>query len=168
MITELWKNVVGYENLYLVSNYGNIMSLNYNCTGQSKLLKPALRGNYLAVELFKDKVGVIFSVHRLVAEAFIPNPNNYPEVNHIDESKENNSMYNLEWCTRLYNINYGSRTKKSIIAQSKKVIRIDEHGVIYNYDSVNSTKEFGFIPQAVSECCRGKRKFHKRSRWQFA
>lgn len=109
MIEEVWKDIKGYEDLYQVSNLGNVKSLNYNNTGKSKLLKLCFdKYGYLQVGLCKNKKHKIYRVHRLVAITFIPNPMNYPVVNHIDEIKENNNVENLEWCTVKYNNAYGS------------------------------------------------------------
>ena len=106
MEQELWKWINGYEGVYKVSSYGNIYSFKSN-----KIMKnsPNTRG-YLSVELFNNGSSRNL-VHRLVANAFIPNPNNYPQINHIDENPKNNHMDNLEWCTSKYNMNYGNGAK---------------------------------------------------------
>ena len=109
---EEWRDIKGYEGKYQVSNLGRVRSLNFNKTGKIKELSYAKRRGYLGVTLFKDKKPKTFAVHRLVAEMFIPNPNNYPQVNHKDENKLNNNVENLEWCTVLYNNCYGTRLKK--------------------------------------------------------
>lgn len=107
-IPVLWRSVVGYENLYEVSSNGDIRSL-YR---YKKTLKHSISKNgYHTVELFKDGKGKRLLVHRLVAEAFIPNLDMFPQVNHIDENKNNNSVSNLEWCTAKYNMNYGNGAK---------------------------------------------------------
>lgn len=105
---ELWKDVAGYEGLYQVSNLGHVRSLNYNKTGKEKLLSPCVGRNYLIVHLHKNGVSKFPRIHRLVAEAFIPNPLNLPCVNHRDENKLNNCVENLEWCSFSYNSNYGT------------------------------------------------------------
>lgn len=120
---EVWKDIKGFEGLYQVSNLGNIKHLPYsqpyigrwgNLVIRKKkelMLKPApmKRSNgYLGVTLYKNGKRCTRSVHRLVAEAFVPNPNNLPQVNHKDENKLNNESVNLEWCTSQYNINYGT------------------------------------------------------------
>lgn len=112
---EIWKDVKGYEGLYQVSNLGRVKSLtgnkkNYGIYG--KILKGINNRNYLRVSLSKNGKPKIISIHRLVAETFIPNPNNYPYINHKDENPSNNCVDNLEWCTPDYNTNYGSRNKK--------------------------------------------------------
>lgn len=112
--TEIWKEVKGYES-YLISSFGNVKSLNYNKTKVEKYLKQEhCLGGYLRVSLFNlMKKKKRFSVHRLVALNFIPNPDNKPEVNHKDENPSNNHVDNLEWFTSRENIEY-SFTKKSI------------------------------------------------------
>ena len=105
---EEWKDVVGYEGLYQVSNFGNIKSL----FRYKRQLKPVIRNGYESVKLCKNKNAKFVSVHRVVAEAFIPNPQKLPIINHKDENKQNNCVENLEWCTNVYNINYGNAQEK--------------------------------------------------------
>lgn len=109
---EIWKDIKGYEGKYQVSNYGSVKTLNYRRTGTARLLIPKNDKGYLAVGLYKNGKRKMFLIHRLVAEAFIPNPENLPQVNHIDEDKTNNYVENLEWCTQSYNNNYGTRLKR--------------------------------------------------------
>lgn len=105
---EEWKEVPGYEGLYEVSNTGNVKSLIKN-----KIIKGFInRCGYRLVGLSKNKILKRFQVHRLVAQVFIPNPDNLPMVNHKDEDKSNNSVDNLEWCDAKYNIHYGTRSDK--------------------------------------------------------
>ena len=111
---EIWKDIEGYEGLYQVSNKGRIKSLNYRRTGKERVLSSSpTSSGYLVVCLYKNKKPKPFLIHRLVAEAFIPNSDNLPEVNHKDENKLNNRVENLEWCDREYNINYGNRNEKA-------------------------------------------------------
>lgn len=108
-----WKDIEGYEGLYQVSNTGKVRSLNYNKTGQKKILKLGIeKRGYKHVTLYKNNKRKIFKVHRLVAQAFISNPNNYPCVNHKDENPSNNHVSNLEFCTVAYNNSYGTRLER--------------------------------------------------------
>lgn len=123
----LVRDVVGYEGMYSVTDEGDVISNRRvidNGRGEyvreSVVLKPGYRdGGYQMVVLFKDGVGKSASVHRLVAEAFIPNPDNLPEINHKDENPANNRVENLEWCTRQYNIEY---------SKAKRVAQFDKDG----------------------------------------
>lgn len=101
-----------------MSNTGEVKSLNYGRSSEPKLLKQANDNGYKRVSLFKNGKGKNHWVHRLVAIAFIPNPNNYKEINHKDENPSNNNVKNLEWCTHEYNMNYGTRNKRA--SESKK------------------------------------------------
>ena len=102
---EEWKEIPGYEGLYEVSNKGNVRNVRRN-----KLLRLSKTNNrYIRVSLCKNGIKTGLTVHRLVAEAFIENPDNLPEVNHKDEDKTNNRVENLEWCDHKYNMNYGTR-----------------------------------------------------------
>lgn len=116
---EKWKEINGYEGLYQVSNLGRIKSLTKTVTCgkgttiiEEKILKFRNCDGYNRVHLMKDKKETNIYVHRLVAQAFIPNNNNYPIVNHKDEDKTNNKVENLEWCTYKYNVNYGTANKR--------------------------------------------------------
>jgi hypothetical protein len=128
MNTEIWKPVVGYEGLYEVSNLGQIRSLG-NTRGPSRfrevvtLMRHEItKQNYHRVSLRKDGKYKHWLVHRLVAIAFIPNPNNYPIVNHKDCNPSNNHADNLEWCTCQYNVTYADAKKKQVESFKKSNI----------------------------------------------
>lgn len=136
---EIWKDIVGYEGFYQVSNLGRVKSLdryieitNKRGTLYRRPIKGRLLslnnadGDYISVALTKDSIGIFYSVHRLVAQAFIPNPDNLPQVNHKDENPSNNYADNLEWCTAKYNSNYGTRCEKLSKTLSGR-IRSEEH-----------------------------------------
>lgn len=108
---EIWKDVVGYEGLYQVSNLGRIKSL----FRYKRILKPIVGSQgYLYVSLYnKNKKMKSKRMHQLIAQAFIPNPNKLPFVNHKDENVTNNNVNNLEWCNAKYNCNYGTRIQRS-------------------------------------------------------
>ena len=108
-----WREIDGSPN-YMVSNTGEIKSLNYNKTGKEKVLIPhKLSNGYLGINLYDGNKGSCYLlIHRLVAQAFLPNPNGYRIINHKDENRSNNSVNNLEWCSYKYNLNYGNRNSK--------------------------------------------------------
>lgn len=123
MNNEMWKDIKGYEGLYQVSNKGRVKSLtrrvrNKNGTSlmRGKIRTPnCRRDGYLQVGLSAKNKVIKHLIHRLVAEAFIPNPDNLPQVNHIDEDKTNNNVDNLEWCTHKYNSTYGTTNERQQI-----------------------------------------------------
>lgn len=124
---QIWKDIKGYKGKYQVSNTGKVRSMNYRNTGKGKLMKLGIRNaGYLQLGLYKDGKYKYYLVHRLVAEAFIPNPNNLPQVNHIDENKTNNCVWNLEWCNAKYNSNYGTRLERCSKAHTGKQLS-EEH-----------------------------------------
>lgn len=165
---EIWKDVVGYEGLYEVSNIGRVKSLNKNNYGLIMSQYITKKG-YFRLQLTKEKRQKKHLVHRLVAEAFIPNPHNYPEVNHKDEDKLNNKVENLEWCTTHYNVNYGTSIKKRSKIQSKPIIQFTLDGeYIREFDSIASAEKLGFNSGGISMCCQGKYKHHKGYIWRYA
>lgn len=156
---EIWKPIKGYEKLYEVSNFGKIKSLK-----KKIILKQFKNTNgYFQVELWKNKKGKQFLVHKLVAESFILNINNFPFINHIDENKENNCTNNLEWCTAKYNCNYGTRNSRL----SSPVICIELNKT---YNSIKEASKDLNIQQAhISGCC-AKRKHYITAggyHWQY-
>lgn len=163
---EIWKPVDGYQGLYEVSNLGRVRSVdrfrkqknNSKAPVKGKLLKPSLGKNgYLRVALSKNGTVKFKNIHRLVSEAFIQNPNNLPCVNHKDENKTNNKASNLEWCTKEYNNNYGTKPKRCGEASSKKVFQFSTAGVFIKEWS--STMEIqrclGYANTFIGRCCRG-------------
>ena len=168
MIKEYWKPVVGYEGLYMVSNWGRIKSMNYNHSGKERIMKQKIQGGYYSVNLSKNGIIKTYLVHRLVAEAFIPNLNNYKEVNHKDENKTNNVVSNLEWCDRLYNVRYGTGIERRSKTQSKTVLQYDLNGnLIKEWKSINECGRNGFKKSNICKCCNGKQKTHKGFIWKY-
>ena len=171
---EVWRDVVGYEGLYKVSDRGNVFSVErlnsrgHKCGG--RILKPIYnRGGYLTFDLCKNGKVKTKSTHRLVAEAFIPNPNGLPQVNHIDEVKVNNNVENLEWCDTSHNINHGERNKKVSQKLSKKVIGVNiKTSEIITFRSTVEARSKGYF--AVSQACRGAYyggNLYKGYRWSY-
>ena len=158
---EIWRDVVGYDGRYQVSNKGNVRSIarkdsiGRKCGGL--ILKPrSFRNGYLHVNLFKDGKVKTKSIHRLVAEAFIPNPNNFPEVNHLDENKINNELSNLEWCDASYNSNYGTRIGRIVQKNSKKVKAVNiKTGEVLTFNSIREAGRKGYAREHVSRASRG-------------
>ena len=162
---EIWKDIEGFEG-YQISNYGRVKSLGNDKTRKEKILKGSKNGGgYLYVHLWKDGKRTMKKVHRLVAEAFIENPQNLPEVNHKDECKTNNNVLNLEFCDRKYNINYGTRTEKC----SKRVDQINQQTgeVVRQWASTNECGRDGYNQGAVAACARGERKQYKGYIWKY-
>ena len=118
---EIWKDIKNYEGIYQVSNLGRVRSLTRKVktfnglrTTKGQLLKPLKTNrNYFRVDLKQNQKDKYISIHRLVAEAFIPNPNNYPVINHIDGDTSNNKIDNLEWCTQSHNIKEAYRVGRA-------------------------------------------------------
>ena len=175
---EIWKTAVYdgeiYEGLYKVSNLGRILSLNYKNTGKAELLNPGTdKDGYFKVGLSKNGEYKTCKVHRLVAQTFIPNPENLPEVNHKDEDKTNNFVFlnedgsinkeksNLEWKTHRDNINHGTHNERSAKTRtngklSKPVLQLSLTGeLIREWPSVAECERNGFNQGYVAACCRG-------------
>lgn len=153
---EEWRPISGYEGLYEVSNWGRVRSFKWNSNG--RILSPCNRRGYYYVELCKDRKEKRYHVHRLVATAFIPNPNNLPEVNHKDEDKGNNHVTNLEWCDRSYNIVYGTRTQRMVEKLSIPVVALDKNGnLVSEFESIREASRVTGIHQgSICGCCNHK------------
>ena len=158
---EEFRDIPGYEGMYEVSNLGRVKNVE---TG--RILKPGKdRYGYLQLVLSKNGIMKTIKVHRLVAQAFLPNPNNYPQVNHRDEDKTNNTIDNLEWCDAKYNINYGTRTERVC----KPVLQYDLLGnFIREWPSIRKVEEkLGINNGNISMCCIGNRKSAGGYIWRF-
>lgn len=160
-MNEIWKSVKGYEGLYEVSNLGRVKST----FRYKKILKPivGIQG-YLYVSLYdKNKKIKSKRIHKLVAEAFIPNPDNLPYVNHKDEDVTNNNVKNLEWCTAKYNCNYGTRIQRIAEKNNKPILQFDLNGTfIREWKSITqASKELNNSLDNISSCCLGRRKTSK-------
>lgn len=127
---EIWKDVIGFEGIYQVSNLGHIKSMPRQGTKGGLLQGHSDIRGYINVTLRKNGLQYTQKLHRLVAEAFIPNPDLLPEVNHINEIKDDNRVENLEWCTSAYNHEYGTRTQRAS-THCGKPIRCIETGIEY-------------------------------------
>lgn len=184
---EIWKDVgiikgVDYTGLYQVSNYGQVRSLDrtdiYLMKGKevkrsrkSIIMTPVEdKYGYVKIQLCKNGKHKWFQVHRLVAQAFIPNPNNYPCVNHKNEIKDDNRVDNLEWCTVKYNNIYNGRQKRITAKRKKITLQIDQNTneIIKEWSSIKEAeKELGLPGGHISMCCNGKRKICGGYKWAF-
>lgn len=169
MDREEWADIKGYEEAYQISNLGRVKSLTREVkfsdgrtrTFQSKIIPQRLSGKgYLMVSLWKHHEGKRFLVHRLVAEAFIPNPSNLPQVNHKDENKVNNTVSNLEWCTSQYNNLYSHKVG---------VVQLDEDNhIIKQWNSIiEAANELHISASNISMCCSGVIERCKGFKWQY-
>lgn len=161
---EEWRDIDGYIGYYQVSNLGRVRGVDRvtenNRPIKSSLLKPDKNhSGHLRVQLMKKSVRKRFLVHRLVAQAFIPNPNKYPIINHKDENPSNNKVDNLEWCDVKYNNNYGSYKQRMRVLKSKPIKVIYRDGTYEIWESATVFgKEFGINSSHISDVIHGKRK----------
>ena len=158
---EVWKDVVGYVGLYKVSDKGNVFSVGREDSMGRKvsgrILKPIPNtGGYPQVQLYKNGKRKTKYIHRLVTEAFIPNPEKLPEVNHKDENPSNNELSNLEWCDARYNNNYGTRIERVVQKQSKKVRAVNvKTGEVIRFKSTAEAQRKGYNSGNISLASRG-------------
>ena len=185
---KIWKDVIGYEGLYMVSSFGRVISLERKVSnGKSfrivpfSIKKPNIindRVNYKRYEyhLYKGKrERKAITAHRIVATAFIPNPNNYPSIDHIDGNPFNNHISNLRWCTNSMNMNNPITKKRISLAKKGKlnnsksipVVQLKDNELIQIYPSAMEAKRKGYILSSVLECCKSKLKHHKGYKWMF-
>ena len=181
--TEIWKDIPGYENFYQISNIGRVKSLKRKVkklygykTISEKILKPIKNSKgYFIVNLYKENKMKSMKLHRLVAEAFIDNPENLPQINHKNERKEDNRVTNLEFCDARYNTNFGTRNERAGIAISKvntnnpkrsKAVKCIETNQIYP-STMEVSRRFGFNPSCIAKCCRGEIKSSYKLHWKY-
>ena len=186
---EIWKDIVIEKNgitydftgLYQVSNLGNVRSMNYSGkVGNVKTLKGYKRNDgYIHISISYNGKITNFFVHRLVANAFIPNPDNLKQVNHKDENKANNNVENLEWCDSEYNINYGTRTdkcrgkhkgqsenmKRERNPRARKVVCI-ETNMIFN-TIIEASEYYNISKNSIANCVRGASKTAGGYHWRY-
>lgn len=166
---EEWTDIKGYEGVYQVSNLGRIKRFsffkNIRSNGKQYVEEHILKGRkrkdrYIVVGLCVNSVCKIHLVHRLVANAFIPNPQNFPHINHKDENKSNNKVCNLEWCNQKYNSNYGTSAQRISAKltngkRSKNVEQYDKDGTfIQSFPSASEAARVLNIPvSSIVRCC---------------
>lgn len=164
---ENWKDIENYEGLYQISDKGRVRNSRSGRILIQKIRKKNSNAYHLIV-LSKDNVKKCHQVHRLVAKAFLPNPNNLPCVNHKDENGENNNVENLEWCTHKYNTNYGTCIKRFSEKNKKPILQIKDGTVINEFTSaVEAFEKYGFNRPSISQCCNGIIKSYKGFQFKF-
>ena len=171
---EEWRDVVGYEGYYMVSSYGRVISLHNTKRYNLRLKKTYLNQNgYIYVMLCKNKRKLFFGIHRLIAKAFIPNPNNYTQIDHINGIRTDNRIENLKWSTYTMNNNnpitkirqaIGNRTDKS---KSAEIVCIKDGSVFNIYPYIKYAENDGFCPSCISLCLKGKQPHHKGYKWMY-
>ena len=164
---EVWRDIEGYEGMYQVSDKGRVRSLKF---GKERILKPGrLKNDYLYVNLCKNGEAKKYYIHRLVAQAFLPNPDNLSQINHRDEIKTNNCVENLEWCDSKYNNNYGTHIQRQVEKVSKTVLQFTKSGeFVREWKSVADVKRNHRYTHAhISECCLGKYKSSHGFFWKY-
>ena len=171
---EEWKDIIGYEGYYQISNLGRVKSLEreVKCAYNSKrLVKERImkcnkdKDGYLLVLLAKESKNKYFKVHRLVGIHYIDNPDNLPQINHKDENKQNNTVDNLEWCTNKYNNNYGTKNDKS----KRPIIQLSlDYKYICRYKSiVEASKKINKNHSHIVQCCKRQRKSAYGYIWRY-
>lgn len=163
------SNVIGFEGLYMVSDTG-IVFTNYNKNGKrGQALKCRKdKDGYLEVRLYKNGKGFHKKIHRLVAEAFIPNIENKPCVNHLDCNRTNNNVENLEWCTENENVQYAAKLGRYKGSCCKKICAIDKYGTRVIYESMQEASRITNVPAPnIHKCCTGKRKTAGGFQWKY-
>lgn len=161
MTKEVWRDIEGYEGLYQVSDQGRVKSLGSKWRKSERILKPVVRHDgYVVVGLYSGGKPKTFKVHRLVCEAFHENPDNKPQVNHINEIKTDNRASNLEWATARENSNFGTRNERLGKAQSKPVAQYAQDGeLIEIWPSTREVeRQTGFRHGYICQSANGKRK----------
>ena len=172
---EIWKDIIGFEGLYQISNYGRVKSIerfvarnNSFKPVHDKILKQFIGWGYFRVRIYKDSVPKTYSVHRLVGLHFIENKLNKPCINHIDENKLNNYVCNLEWATNKENSNHGTLPSRISAKISKKVIMKTKNGdVVKIFNSAMEAQNDGFSRFCISQCCNNRIKTHKGYIWEW-
>ena len=192
---EIWKDIEGYEGLYQVSNFGKVRSLDrYNSRGcwiKGCILEPTNCKGYLQIVLFLNGKKSYYYIHRIVAEAFLPNPDNKPEIDHINTDKTDNTVClnedgsvnyektNLRWVSHTENMNNPLTRKKQSTRfkgkighntpASKIIAQLDKNGKLLKVwlCAMDAVRQEGYTQEHISSCCKGTLKTHKGYKWQY-
>src|SRR5574344_285683 len=176
--SEIWRDIKGYEGYYQVSNYGRVKSSpriivrgDINQPIKTRIRKSFITMGYLKLGLSKKSKTENVFVHRLVAEAFIPNPNNLPQVNHKNENKTDNRVENLEWCDSRYNNNFGSHNKRAALTKNKgyRILQKNNDGELVGvWDSIaDASRVYNINPRNIGSVLRGLRQRAGGYKWEY-
>lgn len=171
---EVWKKIKNFDK-YQISYLGNIRRYNKASSYDKRIpeytyLKPQkIKRGYMQVVLYKNSKPYKRSIHRLVAEAFIPNPENKPQVNHKDENPSNNCVNNLEWCDNWYNTHYGNHIENVRKKHLKTINQYDINSVlIKKWESIiNASEKLNIDSSSITKVCKGKRKSAGGYIWKY-
>jgi hypothetical protein len=174
IMAEKWEPINGFAGMYEVSNFGRVRSVDrFDSFGRFR--KGGLRklrldcDGYVLVTLSKENRSYTRKVHRLVAEAFIPNPERLPQVNHLDEHPGNNFVTNLEWCTAKQNANYGNRNQRMSKALTHPILQLTTAGkLIKKWQSARDAEIHGYEKSGIYRVARGEWKTHAGYVWEYA
>lgn len=170
---EEWKSIKGYEGLYEISSYGRVKSLSYkykNGKVREEIIRvPSITHGYEFLKLNKNGESKNYKIHRLVAEAFVPNPENKPEVDHIDTNKRNNMVENLRWVTRQENCDNPRTFKTHMIAVTRPILQYDLDGNFLNYypSIAEASRKTGIIVCTIQNCLAGRTQTAKGFIWKY-
>lgn len=163
MTIEIWKPIMGFEDIYEISNKGNVRKIK-----GAIILKGQLTQGYKKIILTKNRKRYNFFIHRLVAKAFIPNPNNYPIINHIDENPLNNNVDNLEWCSYKYNTNYGTCIERRSRNHYKSVNQYKNGYFVKKWECIKlAGKSLNIDTSSITKAAKGLRKSAGGYVWQY-
>lgn len=180
--SEEWRDIVGYELLYEISNLGRVRGKKKEVVDKNGIVRKLKernvkqyldRGGYLYCTLSKDSRCKKHKIHRLVAEAFIPNPENKPQVNHINEVKTDNRVENLEWMTSKENNNWGTAIQRRVSKQlnnnrCKPIVQYDKNGnMIDEFPSIKEAERQGYSYNMILDCLKGRREKYKNNFWKY-
>lgn len=169
MENEIWKDIEGYEGIFEISSFGRIKSKTRNGTVGGILKGTYNHLGYHRYLLSKDGVKKSLFAHRIVASAFIPNPNKLPYINHKDENPSNNHVDNLEWCDPKYNTNYGNGIQRRSKSRYKKIYQYDKDGKLVKVwnSGTEIAEKTGYSHGRISEAANGNRKTAYGYQWSY-
>lgn len=168
MQNEIWKDIPGYIGMYQVSNLGHIKSIKRSGTKGCIMVPELSKDGYLRISLSKNGNYRKFGIHRLVAIVFIPNPFNFPIINHKNEIKTDNNVNNLEWCNYSYNAKYGTAIEKNIKSKIKSVLCFEQDNLISEHRSIaDAARYYNIHHSNIVACLKKRRNVAGGFKWEY-